>query len=233
MQIVERASPNFGARRGGAPDMVLVHYTGMATAAAAVARLCDPGAEVSAHYVIGPEGTVWRLVDETARAWHAGVAVWAGRDDVNSQSIGIELANPGPLAGMPPYPAAQMAALTALLAGIRARWGIPPWRVLGHACVAPGRKIDPGPKFDWRGLALAGHGVWLDPVPAPAGPGDAAAFQAAARRFGYGVPEGGAWCDATRAVWRAFAERFLAGRAGPDAAGVAHLARLADRWPAA
>lgn len=156
-------SSNHGLRRDGAvPSLVVLHYTAMATAESALARLCDPAAEVSAHYLIAEDGRLFALVPEGARAWHAGVGSWRGRGDVNSWSIGIELANPGPLADFPPFPGPQMLALEALLDGIMARWGIGPEAVIGHSDMAPGRKADPGPKFDWRRLALGGRAVWPD-----------------------------------------------------------------------
>ena len=234
MTIKAVKSPNFTERRGAdRPDMVVLHYTAMVDAAAALDRLCDPVAEVSAHYLIDPSGGVVRLVDETQRAWHAGRSHWGAIDDVNSHSIGIELANPGHHDGWPPYPHGQTAALEDLLAGIQARWAIPAQRVVGHACIAPGRKIDPGEKLDWRRLARARLSVWLDP-PGPAGDADADRFRDAARRFGYPVPEGHGWGPALIDLWHAYAMRFLPGRVDhrrPDAAGVAHLERLADCWP--
>ncbi|MCC5983909.1 MAG: N-acetylmuramoyl-L-alanine amidase [Rhodobacteraceae bacterium] len=158
-------SPNFGPRRDGLrPDLVVLHYTGMSSAQAALERLCDPGAEVSAHYLIGADGRLWQLVAEAQRAWHAGAGAWLGRVDVNSRSIGIELENPGDR----PFPAPQMQRLEALLAGVLARWGIPPAGVIGHADMAPGRKHDPGPRFDWRRLARSG--LALRPGAAPPGP---------------------------------------------------------------
>ncbi|QIE54098.1 N-acetylmuramoyl-L-alanine amidase [Pikeienuella piscinae] len=149
-------SPNHNARRLGQPDMVVIHYTGMKTAAAARARLCDPGAEVSAHWLIDLDGGSEALVPEDRRAWHAGVSSWEGESDVNSRSIGIELVNPGVEHGYHPFPEPQMAALERLLAGIMARWSIEPRNVVGHEDVAPGRKIDPGEKFDWARLARRG-----------------------------------------------------------------------------
>ena len=238
--IEGRPSPNFGPRRGGAvPDLVLLHYTGMETAEDAIARLGDPASEVSAHYLVDLDGRVVCLVAEEMRAWHAGAASWGGVEDVNSRSIGIEMVNPGHELGYPPFPEPQMVALEALLAGILARHAIPPERVVGHACVAPERKRDPGEKFDWRRLALRGLSVWLDPEQAPAqagqGVAEAVRFQAAARIFGYDVPDNGAWCEKTCAVWRAFLMRFLPfdAEAPPHRAGVAHLERLAARWPVA
>jgi len=221
-------SPNHGDRRGCAPDLVVLHYTAMADARAALDRLRDPAAAVSAHYLIARDGRVWRLVPEDRRAWHAGAGGWGGCADVNSRSVGVELDNPGDA----PFPAPQIAALEALLAGVMTRWSIPPQRVIGHACMAPGRKVDPGPRFDWRALARRGLAVWLDPPPPGGGPADAAALQNAAAAFGYPAPRSGAWDAPTRALWRAFADRLAPGRA-PDAGLVAHLARLAARWPAA
>ncbi|MEL6980593.1 MAG: N-acetylmuramoyl-L-alanine amidase [Pseudomonadota bacterium] len=168
---VERPSPNHGPRRGvSAPDLVIVHYTGMPSAEAALARLCDPVAEVSAHWLIAETGALFRLVPETARAWHAGVSFWgrgaaaALEADVNSRSIGIELAHPGHVearaaaSGLvcPPFPEAQMAALEGLLERAMARWRLAPEAVLAHSDVAPGRKIDPGERFDWTRLARRG-----------------------------------------------------------------------------
>lgn len=233
-RINERPSPNFGPRRdGAAPDMVVLHYTGMADAAGALERLAAPGSGVSAHYVVDLDGGVTRMVPEDLRAWHAGVARWGKVEDVNSRSIGIELVNPGHELGYPPFPEPQMAALEALLADILGRHPIPAERVVGHACVAPGRKRDPGEKLDWRRLARGGLAVWLDPAPSADTAPDAARFQAAARRFGYAAPASGDWCAPTLAVWQAFLGRFWPARAGdgPFAAGVAHLERLAGRWP--
>ncbi|MEA2755042.1 MAG: N-acetylmuramoyl-L-alanine amidase [Aliidongia sp.] len=161
----ERPSPNHGPRRPGAPiDLLLLHYTGMATADAALERLTDPVAEVGCHWLIDEDGTIYRLIDEDRRAWHAGRGFWAGERDVNSRSIGIELVNPGHEFGYRPFPPVQMAALVELARGILARHPIPPHRVLGHSDVAPDRKRDPGELFDWAWLAARGIGVW----PAPA-----------------------------------------------------------------
>lgn len=233
--IVDDPSPNHGPRRGGAkPDIVVLHYTAMESFEAALARLKDPAAEVSAHYLIAPEGEIRRLVPEEARAWHAGAGGWAGVTDVNSRSIGIEIAHPGPLAGDPPYAAPQMRALESLLGGILARHAIPPERVIGHSDMAPARKQDPGIKFDWRRLALTGLSVWLDPRPA-GGCADAGAFQVAASRLGYDAPQSGDWCAETAALLAAFRRRFLPGDLDqpPDARAVGHMEALAARWPAA
>lgn len=146
-------SPNHGERRLGPPDMIIIHYTGMETCTAARARLCEPAAEVSAHYLIDLDGTVEQLVAEDRRAWHAGVSEWGGETDINSRSIGIELANRGHGPDYHPFPELQMAALEALIRGIRNRWGVPLANIVGHEDIAPGRKIDPGPKFDWARLS--------------------------------------------------------------------------------
>jgi len=169
-------SPNFGERRGGLrPTLIVLHYTAMASCAAARARLCDPLAEVSAHWLISETGEAEALVPEAMRAWHAGAGAWCGQGDINSRSIGIELAN----TGAHPFPAPQMASLEAVLQGVMARWQIGPAGVIAHSDMAPARKVDPGPRFDWRRLARAGLALW----PAPAPP--AADFGAALRAFGY------------------------------------------------
>ncbi|MFC3182545.1 N-acetylmuramoyl-L-alanine amidase [Cypionkella sinensis] len=156
--------------------MIVIHYTAMATCAEARVRLCDPAFEVSCHWLISEAGAVEGLVPEDQRAWHAGAGEWAGVTDVNSASIGIELAN----TGRQPFAEPQMAALEALLAGIMARWSIPPHRVIGHSDMAPSRKGDPGARFDWRRLALQGLSVWPDARAA-----DVAAFWPALRQVGY------------------------------------------------
>jgi N-acetylmuramoyl-L-alanine amidase len=209
--------------------MAVIHHTAMATAEAAVDRLCDPAAEVSAHYVIAEDGRVWRLVPEDRRAWHAGAGGWGGCADVNSRSIGIELANPGSA----PYPAPQWRALVGLLRGIVDRWRIPPERVIGHQCMAPDRKADPGRGFDWRALAAEGLAVWLDGAPGRA-PADPAAFRRAARAFGYPIAADGGWNAAALAVADAVQSRFRPWERGPlTVAGLAQLQALAARWPAA
>ncbi|MFY0690809.1 MAG: N-acetylmuramoyl-L-alanine amidase [Paracoccaceae bacterium] len=176
-------SPNFGERRGGAePDIVVLHYTAMRSAEAARAVLCDPAKEVSAHYLIDEAGSVLQLVEEAQRAWHAGAGRWGEVCDVNSRSIGIELSN----CGGSPFAARQMDALEDLLGGILDRWDIPAHRVIGHSDMAPGRKIDPGARFDWRRLAQRGLSVWPDAggVPGTAPP-DPDRFRADLVAFGY------------------------------------------------
>ena len=159
--IADYPSPNHGPRTAGSPiDMLVLHYTGMKTAEAALARLCDPAAQVSAHYMIDEDGTVLRLVDESRRAWHAGIAHWRGHSDVNRRSIGIELVNPGHEHGYRPFPEVQMAALIDLATGIIARHPIAARNVVGHSDIAPDRKTDPGELFDWPRLAQRGIGLW-------------------------------------------------------------------------
>lgn len=214
-------SPNCGERRGGArPDLVVIHYTAMASVAEARARLCDPAHEVSAHWLIAEDGGVEQLVDEALRAWHAGAGAWGAVGDVNSRSIGIELAN----GGAQPFPAPQMAALERVLAGIMGRWGIRPERVIGHSDMAPARKSDPGPRFDWRRLARAGLSVWPEAVAARSG-GRLSDFVVHARRFGYPDVEEGL-------ILRAFRLRFRPWAEGPvDAVDLAMAADLAARFP--
>lgn len=171
-------SPNFTERRGGGrPELIVLHYTGMDSCEAARARLCLPEAEVSAHWLISETGIVEALVPEEMRAWHAGAGSWQGRGDVNSWSIGIELAN----TGSHPFPEPQMAALERLLPEIMARWGIGPKGVIAHSDIAPLRKIDPGTRFDWRRLARQGLAVW----PTAVATAQAAEFNDAALVFGY------------------------------------------------
>ncbi len=188
VRATDHPSPNHGPRPDGAAiDMLVLHYTGMTSAAAALERLRDPAAKVSAHYLIDEDGAVLRLVDETRRAWHAGVARWRGQTDINDRSIGIELVNPGHEHGYRPFPEAQMAALTALSRGIVARHPIPARNVVGHGDIAPDRKQDPGELFDWRRLADAGVGLWPD-----AREGDIDQIPAMLRRHGYDTAAGGA-----------------------------------------
>lgn len=142
--------------------MLVLHYTGMQTAEAALDRLCDPSAKVSAHYVIDEDGCVAPLVGEHSRAWHAGAAFWRGETDINARSIGIELVNPGHEFGYRDFPDAQMAALKDLALDILARHPIPARNVVGHSDIAPARKTDPGERFDWAGLAVVGVGLWPD-----------------------------------------------------------------------
>lgn len=214
-------SPNCGPRRDGLrPSLIVVHYTAMASFDAARARLCDPAAEVSAHYLIAEAGEVLALVPEELRAWHAGAGEWGGQGDVNSRSIGIELANNG----QQPFAAPQMAALERLLTQVMARWAIPPQGVIAHSDMAPARKTDPGARFDWRRLALGGLSVWPSPETTAVQPND---FVADARRFGYPAVEEGVLLSAFRLRFRPWARGPLD---GVDAAMAADLAqRFAPR----
>lgn len=213
-------SANFGERRVGAVlELVVIHYTAMDSAAAALARLCDPAFEVSAHYLIGCDGTCWQMVADEMRAWHAGAGQWGGRGDVNSRSIGIELDNRGDH----PFSEPQMAVLEALLARILAEHGIAPEGVIGHSDMAPVRKFDPGVRFDWRRLAGQGLSVWSEGSGMTAG-----AWADHAARFGYGVDD-----SDMGAVVQAFRDRFRPGAVGPVCdADVAVMADLAMRYPA-
>jgi len=161
--IIATPSPNFDSRDDGAEiDMLVLHYTGMRTAEAALARLCDPAAQVSAHYLINEGGAIHRLVPEAMCAWHAGVSCWRSNTDINGRSIGIELVNPGHEFGYRDFPEPQMQALIGLAEGILDRHPIPARNVVGHSDVAPDRKQDPGELFDWARLASHGIGIWPD-----------------------------------------------------------------------
>jgi N-acetylmuramoyl-L-alanine amidase len=210
VELIEAPSPNFNARTAP-PDMVVLHYTGMPTGEGALERLRDPAAEVSAHYLVEEDGRVFRLVPEERRAWHAGRAFWAGETDINAASIGVEIVNPGHEFGYRAFPEAQVAAVIELLSEVRSRWDIPDGRILGHSDVAPARKEDPGELFPWRGLAEAGHGVWVEPSPAPGPPlgiGDQGpgvlAVQGALRRVGYDAQPSGTYDEATSVIITAF-----------------------------
>lgn len=229
--MIDHPSPNHDARPEGVPvDMLVIHYTGMKSGAAALARLCDPAAKVSAHYLIEEDGRVFRLVPEPRRAWHAGVACWRGHRDINARSIGIELVNPGHEFGYRDFPAPQMESLIALACDILSRHPIPSRNVVGHSDVAPARKTDPGERFDWQGLARAGIGLWPTTshggatpqfVSSDADPAVATAQRQLAR-YGYDIPLSGVLDDATATVLIAFQRHFRAaqidGQLDPDCA---------------
>ncbi len=207
--MIERPSPNFEPRRPGlAVDVLVLHYTGMRSAEEALARLCDPAAKVSAHYLIDEDGTVYRLVGEDMRAWHAGVSSWRGETDVNGRSIGIELVNPGHEFGYRRFPEAQIGALEGLAGGILSRFPIPARHVLGHSDVAPGRKTDPGELFDWPRLARAGIGLWPGDGQETGSPGAGDGDELLVR-FGYGIGETN---DARDAAIEAFQRHFRPSR---------------------
>jgi N-acetylmuramoyl-L-alanine amidase len=214
------ASANRGPRIGGTIDMLILHYTGMATGRGALARLRDPRAEVSAHYLVFEDGRVVQLVPEAERAWHAGRGAWAGETDINSRSIGIEIVHPGHDGGLPPYPDGQIEAVIALCRDILGRNPIPAPRVLAHSDVAPDRKEDPGENFPWDRLAAAGIGHWVAPAPIRDGrffamgeAGDPiAALQAMFALYGYDQPITGRFDEALRAVVTAFQRHFRPAR---------------------
>lgn len=221
MQVHTHPSPNRGKRRKDAlPDIVLLHYTAMTDTGAVLDWLANPRSEVSAHYVVSPAGEVWQMVEEASRAWHAGAGRWGGCEDVNSRSIGIEIVN----GGLEPFAAPQMLAVETLVAGIMDRWTVPPERVIGHSDMAPGRKIDPGPRFDWRRLALQGLSVWSGAEGAVA---DWDRFLQDARVFGY------TGAVAREVLLGAFRDRFRPGvTGGLDGTDCARMADLAARYPA-
>ena len=220
----QRWSPNADDRPAGcAVDTLILHYTGMPTAAAALDRLCDPGAEVSAHYLIDEDGSIVQLVPEERRAWHAGVSSWQGRARLNDCSIGIELVNPGHEWGYRPFTEAQYDACMAICQRLLAHWRIPPGRVLAHSDVAPARKQDPGELFDWPRLAAAGIGLW--PEPGAGAPRSVGQLQSELARLGYGVAPSGRLDEATRLVIMAFQRHFRPARVDgrPDRATLARL----------
>jgi N-acetylmuramoyl-L-alanine amidase len=176
MKLIAAPSPNFDARTL-AVDTIILHYTGMNTGAEALARLQDPGAKVSAHYLVEENGDVYKLVDEEMRAWHAGVSYWRGDIEMNGRSIGIEIVNPGHQLGYRDFPGAQIASVIALLKDILARRNIDPLRIIGHSDVAPRRKEDPGEKFPWK--KLADEGLALAPFDGDPKDGEAVTFEAA------------------------------------------------------
>ena len=159
--MIIQFSPNYNNRPSKCPiDTLVIHYTGMGDFQSALTRLCDPNAEVSAHYLINENGQVYNLVCESKRAWHAGVSFWRGRSNINDCSIGIELVNPGHDFGYRPFSKSQMISLTSLCKAIMLRHPIEKRNVVGHSDIAPRRKQDPGEKFCWKRLADNGIGLW-------------------------------------------------------------------------
>ncbi|MEO0818038.1 MAG: N-acetylmuramoyl-L-alanine amidase [Pseudomonadota bacterium] len=225
MRIIQKPSPNFNDRRHPL-DMLVLHYTGMETGAAAEARLCDPAAEVSAHFVVREDGVVVQMVAEDKRAWHAGVSAWQGEGDLNSRSIGIEIVNgghdfPASDGSLPAYPEAQIAAVISLCRAILARHDIPRTRIVGHSDIAPARKADPGEHFPWQRLSECGIGIWPAQSPEMAGrvargkglePGDQGApverTQAMLLSIGYDLSVSASYDAQTEAVVRAFQRRW-------------------------
>lgn len=217
--------------------MVIIHHTAMQSAEAALERLCDTTppeglAPVSCHYLISETGKLWQMVDEADRGWHAGLGAWGDVDEVNSRSVGIELAN----TSRHPYPEPQMLALEALLPGILTRWSIPPERVIGHSDMAPHRKSDPGPRFDWRRLAWRGLAVW--PEAGRADAIDAEQFAADLEAIGYRRPDiEGGFAEVEALMLWAFRLRFrpwaAEDRAPLDAEDCRVARDIAARYPAA
>jgi N-acetylmuramoyl-L-alanine amidase len=218
LATVVRPSPNHGERiRGRAPDALILHYTGTPSGEDALYRLCDPTLELSAHYLVLEDGQVVQLVPESRRAWHAGRGYWAGDRDMNSASIGIEIANSGHDGGIPPYPQEQIAAVIALCRDVCSRRKIESARVLGHSDLAPDRKSDPGEHFPWARLAEAGIGHYVEPSPIdPTGPriarGDQGieveVLQSMLAIYGYGLNITGLYGTKTEATVIAFQRHF-------------------------
>ncbi len=211
MRVFDAPSPNHDDRPAATPvDTIVLHYTGMKTAAAALARLCDSAARVSSHYLVEEDGKVWRLVPEGRRAWHAGVSFWRGHTALNDRSIGIEIVNPGHEHGYRDFPVLQMAAVCDLCLDIFSRHPVPARNVVAHSDIAPERKEDPGERFDWEGLAREGVGLWPFDVPDLGTGGavrDAATLRdvrAALSDIGYRVAPEGPLDPALSSVLRAF-----------------------------
>lgn len=210
-------SPNHGERKDGRlPDCLVLHYTGMVDAAAALHQLCNPLAQVSCHYFVFEDGRVLQLVPEARRAWHAGVGCWQGQRDMNSASIGIEIVNPGHEFGYRPFPDEQIEAVVSLCADIVKRWRIPADRVIAHSDMAPARKQDPGELFPWDRLAAAGVGCWTEPRAISGGRflqrGDGGmpveALQAMLGVYGYDIPVNGEFDERMEQVVMAFQRHF-------------------------
>lgn len=229
MAVIEYPSPNHGERLGnGGIRLIVLHFTGMPDLGAALERLCDPEAEVSCHYLVARSGEVVAMVPEDRRAWHAGEGSWGGVEDINSRSIGIEIDN----SGQEPFDPRAMSSLVPLLKDILARHDLPPEAVIGHQDMAPGRKDDPGPLFDWRGLADAGVSVWPEvphAAPLAGAPADRShwrQFCEVAEVFGYPTEVSG------EALHTAFRARFRGDQGRFDPMDTAMAMDLARRFPA-
>jgi N-acetylmuramoyl-L-alanine amidase len=239
VRLIPAPSPNFNDRPR-TPDMIVLHYTGMATGEAALARLRDPQAQVSAHYLVEEDGRVFALVEEDCRAWHAGVSFWRGERDINGCSIGVEIVNPGHEFGYRDFPEAQVTAVVALLDDIRSRRAIPDRRILAHSDVAPERKQDPGERFPWPRLARAGHGLWIDggagqqTALAEGDQGEAvSSLQSDLARLGYEQDRSGRFDTVTRACVVAFQRHWVQDRVdgAADALTRERLRRLVVQAP--
>jgi N-acetylmuramoyl-L-alanine amidase len=235
-------SPNHGERIGvDRPDILLLHYTGMPTAEGAQAWLCNVESQVSSHYLVHEDGRVVQMVPETRRAWHAGKSVWGGDTDINSRSIGIEIANPGHPGGLPDFPDRQIEALIELCRDCVERHGIPAERVLAHSDVAPVRKVDPGENFPWGKLAAAGIGHWVEPSVIGGGRffqrGDAGqpveALQSMLSLYGYGIEISGEYSMQTEGVVAAFQRHFRPAKVDgvADSSTIETLHRLLTTLP--
>ncbi len=242
LKVVQAPSPNFNERQFPL-DMLVLHYTGMKDGPSALARLRDPAAQVSAHYMVEEDGTVFAMVPEDKRAWQAGKSWWRGDDDLNSRSIGIEIVNGGHDFGLPPFPDIQIAAVIELCAGILSRWPIPQNRIVAHSDIAPDRKDDPGERFPWKRLAEAGIGLWPGKTrPEPwmmhnVSLGDAGVtverLQQGLAAIGYRIAVTGNFDGATRLVVRAFQRRWrqavVSGDGDPETVALVHeIARLSQ-----
>ncbi len=223
LSVERRLSPNLGPRKGGVPpSLIVLHYTAMPDAQAALERLSDPAHEVSAHYFLDQSGGAVQLVPEAQRAWHAGEGAWGDCTDINSASIGIELCNAGDHA----FPAAQIQVLKSLLKEVMQRWGIAAQGVIGHSDMAPGRKQDPGRWFEWQDLARDGLAVYRGAPHSHQLP-----FLEAAERFGYRRPEG---ANSEQTLLEAFRQRFRPKATGPlGEDDLKILSDLAQTYPAA
>ena len=239
----QRPSPNHGPRAADKPvDILLLHYTGMASEEGALDWLCSPQSQVSSHYFVFEDGRVVQMVEESERAWHAGKSFWAGETDINARSVGIEIANPGHEFGYRGFPRAQVDAVIALCRDIVSRHPIPPQRVLAHSDVAPMRKEDPGELFPWSELWEAGIGHWVMPELVTAGPmlqagdsGEAVAdLKQRFRDYGYGLGAESLFDDETAAVVRAFQRHFRPAQVDgvADVSTVATLDKLLAALPA-
>jgi N-acetylmuramoyl-L-alanine amidase len=234
-------SPNHGERKGPAPDMLILHYTGMPDTGEALQWLCNPVSQVSAHYFVFEDGRVVQLVPEGRRAWHAGAAAWQREQDINSRSIGIEIANPGHDGGLPPFPEVQIKAVIALCRDITDRWRMAPERVLAHSDVAPMRKQDPGERFPWETLHAGGIGHWVAPEPIIDGRyfvrGEEGqpieALQAMFAMYGYALQIDGVFGTQTEAVVAAFQRHFRQARVDgvADASTITTLRNLIRSRP--
>lgn len=238
-----RQSPNCGERRNGRrPDMLVLHYTGMATADEALEWLCKGESLVSSHYFVDEAGVITQLVPEAVRAWHAGESNWKGETDTNSASIGIEIAHVGHRDdGTPEFPDVQIRAVIKLCRDIIERNAIPPQRVLGHSDIAPMRKQDPGETFPWERLHGEGVGHWVEPLPVGGGrffqEGDSGqpveALQTMLALYGYGLEVDGVYSAETSAVVRAFQRHFRPRRVDgvADASTIGTLHKLLSELP--